>query len=328
MFSTEDTFNASWSRQQIEYTVAKQHVRNSESVEQIQDRARVQVRGSKSLMPLTEKNFSRFTELSGGMSGAKVEQTSSETLSFRCVCERCRLMRGDIRKTTRKVAFTLAETLITIGIIAVVAIMTIPNIVVKYKEKVYETGFKKEYSVLSNAINYVQLDNNLNECYFLIKRDSAGHAGYDAKNSDCQNLKNQIITQLKLVPVPKYSNFTPQEELIDNGGITTNNGVKYDHIVNLVNAYLTPDGTIIFFTPINHNSFEFVDVIFIIDTNGQKGPNKWGYDVFMLTLNEKNGILRLTDEYASLADKGGKLPRTILLNRSENQKYMNIWGLW
>ena len=31
---------------------------------------------------------------SRGMSEAKVEQQSTETLSFRCWCERCRLMRG------------------------------------------------------------------------------------------------------------------------------------------------------------------------------------------------------------------------------------------
>ena len=60
VFSTEGTFNASWSRQQIEYTVAKQHVRNSESVEQIQDRARVQVRGVTS--SYTEEQHSQSAE--------------------------------------------------------------------------------------------------------------------------------------------------------------------------------------------------------------------------------------------------------------------------
>ena len=35
-----------------------------------------------------------FTSPSRGMSEAKGEQESTETLSFRCDCERCRLMRG------------------------------------------------------------------------------------------------------------------------------------------------------------------------------------------------------------------------------------------
>ena len=37
-----------------------------------------------------------FTSPSIGMSVAKGEQESTETLSFRCDCERCRLMRGRI----------------------------------------------------------------------------------------------------------------------------------------------------------------------------------------------------------------------------------------
>ena len=38
---------------------------------------------------------------SRGMSEAKVEQQSTETLSFRCWCERCRLTRGRIVKQTQ-----------------------------------------------------------------------------------------------------------------------------------------------------------------------------------------------------------------------------------
>ena len=37
-----------------------------------------------------------FTSPSRGMSEAKGEQESTETLSFRCDCERCRFMRGRI----------------------------------------------------------------------------------------------------------------------------------------------------------------------------------------------------------------------------------------
>ena len=42
-----------------------------------------------------------FTSPSRGMSEAKVEQQSTETLSFRCWCERCRLTRGRIVKQTQ-----------------------------------------------------------------------------------------------------------------------------------------------------------------------------------------------------------------------------------
>ena len=70
----------------------------------------------------------------------------------------------------------------------------------------------------------------------------------------------------------------------------------------------------------------YTNVVIIIDVNGQKGPNRWGYDVFWLNLVSKNGVLRLSDEYASLAEKGGKLPRTILMNLKDNGDTGWFWG--
>ena len=51
-----------------------------------------------------------------------------------------------------RVAFTLAEILITLGIIGVVAALTIPNVVSNYKKKVVETRLAKLYSVLNQAV--------------------------------------------------------------------------------------------------------------------------------------------------------------------------------
>ena len=100
-----------------------------------------------------------FIEPSRGMSEAKVEQTSAETLSFRCVFERCRLMRGEVRNTTRKAAFTLAEVLITLGIIGVVAAITIPTIIQNYKKSVIETSVKRFYTTMNQAIILSEREN-------------------------------------------------------------------------------------------------------------------------------------------------------------------------
>ena len=58
--------------------------------------------------------------------------------------------------TSKKCAFTLAEVLITLGIIGVVAAMTMPSLISHYRHKVLETQFKKAYSVLSQAMIPVQ----------------------------------------------------------------------------------------------------------------------------------------------------------------------------
>jgi len=51
----------------------------------------------------------------------------------------------------KKVAFTLAEVLITLGIIGVVAAMTLPALITNYKEKQTVSQLKKFYSTLSQA---------------------------------------------------------------------------------------------------------------------------------------------------------------------------------
>lgn len=51
-----------------------------------------------------------------------------------------------------KYAFTLAEVLITLGIIGVVAAMTLPSLVNRTRQKELETAFQKQYSVLQQAI--------------------------------------------------------------------------------------------------------------------------------------------------------------------------------
>ena len=48
--------------------------------------------------------------------------------------------------------FTLAEVLITLGIIGIVAAMTIPGLVTNYKVKVLESKFKKADAVLQQAL--------------------------------------------------------------------------------------------------------------------------------------------------------------------------------
>lgn len=53
----------------------------------------------------------------------------------------------------RKPSFTLAEVLITLGIISVVAALTIPSVIGKYNERATISKYKKMYATLSNAYN-------------------------------------------------------------------------------------------------------------------------------------------------------------------------------
>ena len=51
----------------------------------------------------------------------------------------------------KKAAFTLAEVLITLGIIGIVAAMTLPSLIADYQKKVVETKVKAFYSKMNQA---------------------------------------------------------------------------------------------------------------------------------------------------------------------------------
>ena len=62
------------------------------------------------------------------------------------------LLEEGFSERVKKAAFTLAEVLITLGIIGVVAAMTMPVLIQKHKNTVVETRLKKFYSAINQAI--------------------------------------------------------------------------------------------------------------------------------------------------------------------------------
>lgn len=64
-----------------------------------------------------------------------------------------------MNKYSFKKGFTLAEVLITLGIIGVIAALTIPNVTSHYRKKVVETRMSKFYSVINQAMKRSEVDN-------------------------------------------------------------------------------------------------------------------------------------------------------------------------
>ena len=58
-------------------------------------------------------------------------------------------------------AFTLAEVLITLTIIGIIAAITIPNLMQSWKKHQVEVGVKEAYALLSNAIKMSETENGL-----------------------------------------------------------------------------------------------------------------------------------------------------------------------
>lgn len=179
-----------------------------------------------------------------------------------------------------KIAFTLAEVLITLVIIGVIAAVTIPALVNNFRFTQYRSGFIKAMSTLNQAVRKYHVDNGeMPEC------------GYNANNSgristDCLKLNKYFI---KALNIQKYCENNAYENgcIPDYKGIDTVKNINPDTNSNCggfnkarihaQTAFVTADGMI--FVPYAPH-----DPVFIVDVNGFKGPNKYGYDMHFLKL--------------------------------------------
>lgn len=214
-------------------------------------------------------------------------------------------------------AFTLAEVLITLGIIGIVAAMTLPTLTGKYQQRVLTSQFKKAYANLQTAINTVNSENGIPyECYTL----TVGGSGY--RYDQCKEFWQKVFEQYKAVKIcdpddytcrPRYKTKT---EVIAEGGTIYNNYCTFP--INEHVGFNLNDGSIIYiYGDVYAPDFEGVHntLFFGIDVNGKKGPNKWGYDLFYLNLYKRNkraAVLGLT-AVCELIEKGGQSAEEIML---------------
>ena len=181
-------------------------------------------------------------------------------------------------------AFTLAEVLITLGIIGVVAAMTMPSLITAKQEKATISTIKKNYSIFANALLMAQNDNG--ELYtWGITKDA------DGLNLVSSNLK----PYLKIIEdcgVGEKSDCAPG----DNGKFKDLAGNKINESFSSDDYYTfrLNDGTAVAIqlkTKAECISPEASCMNFYIDTNGKKYPNTVGKDIFYFA-GYGNGKLR------------------------------------
>ncbi len=85
----------------------------------------------------------------------KINETIAQTNSRKSLVPQCLSNLVPCKHS----AFTLAEVLITLAIIGVVAAITIPSVVQKYQERVTVTKLKKVYSTLNQAYQMAVIEN-------------------------------------------------------------------------------------------------------------------------------------------------------------------------
>ena len=120
----------------------------------------------------------------------------------------------------RKTAFTLAEVLITLGIIGIVAALTLPTLIQNHANKVVETRLMKFYSAINQAITLAEVDYGDRTYWYAkyddLEKDAQGRPV--TGKSDREKWVNKYLAPYMKITETKYtSGGTPVFHFADGG---------------------------------------------------------------------------------------------------------------
>ena len=224
----------------------------------------------------------------------------------------------------KKFGFTLAEVLITLGIVGVVAALTAPALVVSSRNASNAARLSVTVSNLENALTTMIMQENADTLFQTRAWGQVGNraafAGNIARYLNTNGFKDQTPNQY-------YADYTAPSTLDASGakseagsaellGLMQRDpgfGTGTNHIIELKN------GAVIFVTPcLNQNPtnaereaiinsggslFNQAAAIFI-DVNGSDSPNTIGRDIFYFYLGENGILYPVGGRDASIFDQG------------------------
>ena len=241
-----------------------------------------------------------------------------------------------------KIGFTLAEVLITLGIIGVVAAMTIPTISHNIQHAVFKNQFKKFYSTFYQAILatntrhgsplkcHYWLTGEYSSCtavcvetneYGTCQRwecdnGDALPGDYNGPMTECSTFTEEMFfNTLKTTKICKdhaYEQGCLPEDFRGKDIVQSeqNPDENYDPNASFADAivknnypvFVLADGTYI----IGYKRYPITMPVFVVDINGNKGPNKWGYDIFQFAISGNINGKRMLVDRTTITEAGGK----------------------
>ncbi len=178
--------------------------------------------------------------------------------------------------------FTLAEVLITLGIIGVVAAITMPNLMSHLTKQKLKSQFFKAYAELNRAARA-----------FYAYEDIPFKDYQDTLYSGTWNSTASLHKFMSYYKGATDSNLTPS--VFDR-----NNNIINLNLAGLTTGQYPCDQSVIYTDMVGRlyslddmaavYGFDFGPKI-CIDTNGIDKPNRWGYDRFVFVFTETNAVV-------------------------------------
>lgn len=192
------------------------------------------------------------------------------------------------------IGFTLAEVLITLVIIGVVAAMTVPAIIQQTQKQEYVSGLKKAYSVLQNSL------------YKIADNTGYSHGDYSYLNdvdfidefAKVTNIVKKCNSTSACFPANitalyKKLNGTSSSAVGDGKAVITSDGQLYT-----ARKATTVRG-------LSEEDQENTLYRIIVDVNGWKKPNTYGYDAFVFYIVDGKGIVPAGSADTSNCNRSG-----------------------
>ena len=193
----------------------------------------------------------------------------------------------ELQQSISRYGFTLAEVLITLGIVGIISAMTIPALINNYRATKLRTQFNKNYSLIAQVFRRMEAEgvdthpkdykgDSFYKTFAKYLTNTTDCGGYSDGNSS--NLERPGCYSYKLASKDKAGSY---KSLIGNSNLgdgAFNNG-----------QLLLPDGTLIFFDD-SPDGEGWVGTLIWVDINGYNSPpNRLGYDFFVFEV--VNGVL-------------------------------------
>jgi prepilin-type N-terminal cleavage/methylation domain-containing protein len=195
-------------------------------------------------------------------------------------------------------AFTLAEVLIALVVIGIIAAITVPNIIQSTKKKELHSAFLKTYSELNQVAHKFKNDNYISIPEYAADKGLSPTVNaimkyYQTTNS---NLASGQGTANKNAEYIAYYDMHPMNgSKFSGGGNAT--GKNSSFLCDNSSFKSNLSGEIFLFNDApatNKNG-----PVICVDINGRKGPNRYGYDYFLFIFTVDGNVIPMGQNHTN-----------------------------
>ena len=206
----------------------------------------------------------------------------------------------------------MAEVLITLGIIGVVAALTLPSLVANYRKQQYVNSLKVGYSILNNGFRTMMADENVDDIedseLFSVIKSVGSDTDTVASEQAAAKVLSKYFQKARLISRADLKTKSNCKDLVGKGPRFWNLGDKTQCSGNYNMQYALPNGmtmSIFLYLTCSNSSLSDAEIaaaggkmtkhcgMIDLDINGEREPNQWGRDGYRFFITQSGAVVPL-----------------------------------